>query len=114
MKKVLMFAAVTALGIVLATPALADHRCRARYRGHSVRVVHEGYHTVAYAPYYRPRPRASFFFGFGVPFLAPAPAYVYAPPPVVVGPGYWEPVWIPGHYVYDGGARLYVAGTWSR
>ncbi|OLD66624.1 MAG: hypothetical protein AUI52_03330 [Acidobacteria bacterium 13_1_40CM_2_68_10] len=112
MKQVLRIVVVMALGLVLATPALADRR--AHYRGHSVRVVRGGYHTVYYSPYSRPRYRASLVFGFGVPFFAPAPVYLYSPAPIVVGPGYCEPVWVPGHYVYDEGARVHVAGYWSR
>ena len=112
MKKVLMIVAVMALGLVLATPAHADRR--AHYRGHSVRVARGGYHSVYYSSYPRPRYRTSLFFGFGVPFFAPAPVYFYPPAPVVVGPGYCDPFWVPGHYAYDGGARLYVAGYWSR
>jgi hypothetical protein len=49
-----------------------------------------------------------------VPLFAPAPVYVYDPPPYAVAPGYCEPVWVPGHYVYRGGARFYIAGAWSR
>jgi hypothetical protein len=113
MKKVLMIAVVMALGLALATPVLADHRDH--YRGHPARLVRGGYHTVYYAPSYpRPKRRTSIFFGFGVPLFAPAPVYVYQPPPIVVGPGYCEPVFIPGHYVYDRGGRFYVAGYWSR
>ena len=84
MKKTLMFLAVMTMGWVLATPVLAGHRDH--YRGHSVRVVRGGYHRVYYAPAPRPRNRLSLFFGFGVPYFAPASLYVYAPPPVVLGP----------------------------
>src|SRR5207249_1397450 len=112
-KKILMIAVIAVLGLVLATPVLADHRDH--YRGHPVRFVRGGYHSGYYAPYPRPRYRSRLFFGFGVPLFAPAPAYVYAPPPpCAVDPGYYEPVWVPGHYAYQGGARFYIAGTWSR
>jgi len=114
MKKMLMLAVFTVLGLTLASPVLADHRDH--YRGHPVRVVRGGYHAAYYAPYARPRYRSRFFFGFGVPLFAPVPAYVYDAPPYGYGyePGYCEPVWIPGHYAYRSGARFYVAGSWSR
>jgi len=112
MKKFLTMAVVMALGLLLATPVLADHR--GKCRRHYDRFDRGGYHSVYYAPHPRPRYRASFFFGFGAPFFAPAPVYVYAPPPIVVEPGYYEPVWVPGHYVYDRGARVFIAGYWSR
>ena len=112
MKKILTLATIMTLGLSLATPVLADHRDH--YRGHPVHMVRGGYHTAYYAPYPRPRYRSTLFFGFGVPFFAPAPAYVYAPPPCVVEPGYYEPVWVPGHYAYRGDARFWIGGAWSR
>lgn len=112
MKKILTFAMVAALGVALATPALADYR--GHYRGHPARIVRGGYHSVYYAPYPRPRYRSRLFFGFGVPFFAPAPVYVYRPAPVYYPPCDYPPVWVPGHYVYDGGARFWIAGSWSR
>ncbi len=114
MKKILTFAAVIALGSALATPVLADHHDH--YRGHPVRVIRGGYYTFYDAPYPRPRHRhrASIFFGFGIPLYAPAPAYVYEPFPLAVAPGYCDPVWVPGHYLYGGGGRVFIAGYWSR
>jgi hypothetical protein len=113
MKKILTFLGVMALGFVLVSPALAGGR--GHYRGHCGRVVHGGYHTAHYAPYYAPpRSRVSFFFGLGVPVVAAPPAYVYAPPPLVVEPVAYYPVWIPGYYGYRGGTRVFIAGHWSR
>jgi hypothetical protein len=112
MKKILTFLGVMALGFVLASPALAGGR--GHYRGHCGRVVHGGYHTAYYAPYAPPRSHVSFFFGLGVPVIAVPPAYVYAPPPLVVEPVAYVPVWIPGQYRYQGGTRLFIAGHWSR
>lgn len=112
MRKILALALLATLGLSLATPAFAGHRDR--YRGQSVRVVRGGYHTVRHsAPPWR-RHRAGVFFGFGVPLFAPAPVYVYDPAPILVAPGYCAPVWVPGHYVRDRGARIWVAGYWSR
>ena len=112
MKKILIMAMFMVMGLALATPILAGHHDH--YRGHSVRVVRGGYHTACYAPYHRPRHRTSVFFSFGAPFYAPAPVYVYAPPPVLVVPGYYDPLWVPGHYAYRGGARVWIAAYWSR
>ena len=112
MKKVLTFAVVLALGLAPATPVLAGHRDH--YRGHPVRVVRGGYHTAYDAPYPRPRYRTRLFFGFALPVFAPAPAYVYEPAPILIAPGDCHPVWVPGHYAYDGGARCWIAGSWSR
>jgi len=112
MKKVLMFLVVLATGFVLATPVLAKHRDH--YRGHSARVVQGGYYADYYARYPRTRSHVSLFFGFGAPLFAPAPVYVYAPPPIIVGYGYYEPIWVPGHYRHQGRARVYIAGHWSR
>ena len=112
MRKILAIAAVMALGTALATPVLADHH--GPYRGHPGRYGHGGYHSLYYAPYPRPVYRSSLYFGFGVPYYAPAPAYVYAPAPVIVPPyACYRPVWVPGHYGYDGGARFWIAGYWS-
>jgi len=112
MKKILMIAMVVMLGLALSTPILADHRDHRR--GHYVHGYRGGYHTGCYAPYASSRPRTSLYFGFGAPvYYAPAPAYYYAPP-VVVAPGYYRPVWVPGHYGYDGGARIFISGYWSR
>ena len=52
------------------------------------------------------------FFGYGV--YAPPPPYYYEPAPVVLAPGYCHPYWVPGHYVYGGGAGIWVAGYWAR
>ena len=112
MKKILTLTLILALGLSFATPALADHRDH--YRGHPVRYYRGGYHAAYYAPYPRPRYRTRLFFGFGAPLFAPAPAYVYDPEPYFVAPGYCEPLWVPGHYVYQGRARFYIAGAWSR
>jgi hypothetical protein len=118
MKKILMIAMVVALGLSLSTPLLAGHRDH--WRGHSVRGYRGGYHgrggyrSGCYVPYAGSRPRASLYFGFGAPvYYAPPPAYYYAPP-VVVDPGYYRPVWVPGHYAYDRGARIFISGYWSR
>jgi len=114
MKKILTLAVIMTLGLTLATPVLADHRDH--YRGHPVHFARGGYGYRAgyFAPYPRPRYRTRLFFGFGVPLFAPAPAYVYDPPTVVWEPGCCEPVWVPGHYAYQGGARFFIAGAWSR
>jgi hypothetical protein len=118
MKRLLAGMAVLVIGLTMATPALAGHHGYGR--GHSPRVVRGanfGYTAAYYGPvYHRPRPRASLFFGFGVPLFgfssvyAPAPLYL-APAPVVVAPA---PFWIPGHYVWDGGVRVFIEGHWSR
>ncbi len=117
MKRLLAVMAVLVIGLTMATPALAGHH--GYHRGHGPRVVrgaHCGYPAAYYAPvYYRSRPRASFFLGFGAPVFgfsavyAPAPVYL-APAPVVVAPA---PVWIPGHSVWDGGVRVWIEGHWS-
>ena len=112
MKKFLMFLGVMALGFVLTSPALA--KGHGHYRGHCARGGHGGYHTAYYAPYPQPRNRVSFFFGWGLPVVVAAPAYVYAPPPIVVAPVAYAPVWVPGYYRYGGGTRVFIAGHWSR
>jgi hypothetical protein len=112
MKKILPLAMITVLGLSLATPVLASHRDHDR--GHPVRVVRGGYHSVYYAPYPRPRYRSTLFFGFGLPLFAPIPAYAYNPPPFGMAPGYCEPVWVPGRYAYQGGGRFWIEGAWSR
>ncbi len=107
MKKLAMAAAALGLGLALATPAMAGHR--GLFRGQRV-VARNRFAFVA------PWPRAFFSFGFGVPAYAyypPAPVY-YAPYPVVAPPPYYSPAWIPGHYVWDGGVRLFIGGHWSR
>lgn len=68
------------------------------HRGH--RVVRGGYH-----------PHASVFFRVGRPAFAFG---VYAPAPFVMAPGYCHPVWVPGHSIRDRGARVWIAGYWSR
>ncbi len=105
MRRLLVIAAVVALGFALSTPAVAGSRDH--WRGHDVRVGRGGYHGCTYAPVRRPRYHSSFFFGFGggfygSPFVVP----VLVPPP--------PPVWIPAHYVYTDGPRIFVAGYWSR
>ncbi len=115
MKKILVMMAVVLLGIGLATPVFADHD--GYYRGRSGRVVRRGYYSGYYAP--RPRFRTSVSFGFGLPFFgygvyAPPPPYYYEPATVVLAPGYCHPYWVPGHYVYGGGAGIWVAGYWVR
>ena len=112
MRKMLIFATVMALGLMLATPVLADYH--GHYRGHPGRYVRGGYHSSYYAPYPRPRFRSRFFFGFGAPIYAPAPAYYYRPAPVYAPPCEYPPVWVPGHYVYEGGGRFWIEGMWSR
>ena len=104
MKKVLAVSALL-LGFALATPALADHR--GHNRGH--RVVRGGYHSVRH--YNHPRPHASVFFRVGRPAFAFG---VYAPAPFVMAPGYCHPMWVPGHSIRDRGARVWIAGYWSR
>ncbi|MEK7798428.1 MAG: hypothetical protein AAB297_01255 [Acidobacteriota bacterium] len=104
MKKVLAVSALL-LGFALATPALADHR--GHNRGH--RVVRGGYHSVHH--HNRPRPHASVFFRVGRPAFAFG---LYAPAPFVMTPGYCHPVWVPGHSIRDRGARVWIAGYWSR
>ncbi|MBI1951226.1 MAG: hypothetical protein HYS34_07685 [Acidobacteria bacterium] len=112
MKKILVISALL-LGIAFATPALADHR--GHHRGH--RVVRGGYHHVYHSPYRRHRANVYFRAGgpaFAFGFYAPAPAYYFEAAPVLVEPGYCHPVWVPGHYVRDRGARVWIAGHWSR
>jgi hypothetical protein len=113
MRKTLTIVAVMALGTALATPVLADHH--GPYRGHHGCYARGGYHTAYYAPYPRPVYRSSLYFGFGAPvYYGPAPAYVYAPGPVMAPAyGYYQPVWVPGHYGYGGGARFWISGYWS-
>ncbi len=112
MKKALAVSALL-LGFALATPALADHR--GHNRGH--RVVRGGYHSVSY--HNHPRPHTSVFFRVGRPAFpfgvyTPAPAYYYGPAPFVMEPWYCHPVWVPGRYIRDRGARIWIAGYWSR
>ncbi len=109
MKKLAVTAAVVALMLTLATPAMAGHR--GPYRGRRV-FVRDQFAFVA------PRPRAFVSLSFGFPVYAypryyvPAPVY-YQPYPVVVGPSSCGAVWIPGHYVRGGGARFWLEGHWS-
>ncbi len=121
MKKILAMAAVAVLGLTLATPALADHD--GYYRGRRAVRGGYGYRASYYAP--RPRYHTSISFGLGLPFFAygayyapPAPYYYapayYGPAPVVVGPGYCQPYWVPGHYAYRGGGEIWLAGYWAR
>ena len=114
MKKILVSVATLLLGVSLATPALAGHH--GYYRGHG------GGGWRGHAGFYGARPRSYFSFGIGFPFYGysrpcyrPAPVYynpypVYAPPPYY---GPYDSVWVPGHYVFDGGVRFFVAGHWS-
>ncbi len=125
MRKLPVTAAALALGLTIVTPALAGHR--GFYRGHGVVARHRvvlGGRVAFLAPrphavFIAPRPRLAVSFGFGVPgfygaYYAPAPAYYYPPAPVVVAPAYCEPVWVPGHYVWDGGERFWIERHWSR
>ena len=112
MKKVLVVSALL-LGIAFATPALADHR--GHYRGH--RVVRGGYHSVHYYPHRRHHANVYYHAGgpvFAFGFYAPAPAFYFGTAPVLLEPGYCHPRWVPGHYVRDRGARIWIAGSWSR
>lgn len=115
MKKILMIAMVVTLGLSLSTPLLAGHRDH--WRGHSVRGHRGGYHSGCYVPYARSRPSANLYFGFGAPvYYAPPPAYYYVPPPAYyyAPPVVYRPVWVPSHYGYDRGARIFISGYWSR
>ncbi len=111
MKKILVLAAAAALALAVATPAVAGHPVY--YRGHSP-TIYRHRHVHHYA-----RPRTFLSFSVGFPFYGyaayyrPAPVY-YEPYPVVVEPPYCHPIWIPGHYAWDDGARFYVQGHWSR
>jgi len=90
-------------GLALTTPAFAGHRgC---YRGQRV-IVRDRFLV-------RPaRPRFFFSLGFGAPGFFYGAAY--RPAPYAVGPiDDPRPVWVPGHYLWDGGARIYVAGHWG-
>ncbi len=107
MKKLPMAAATLALGLALATPAMAGHR--GPFRGQ--RVVARNHFA-----FFAPRPRAFFSFGFGVPaydYYPPAPVYYYPPYPFVAPPPYYSPGWVPGHYAWSGGVRLFIGGHWS-
>jgi len=120
MKKLLSGSAVLALGLLLATPAMAGHH--GHYRGHAPRVVHGAFLGIGAVPFPHffapPRISSSVSFSFGFPYYtypryyAPAPVY-YAPAPVFAAPAPCEPVWIPAHYVWDDGAQFYVSGHWS-
>ncbi len=123
MKTILTVSAVLAVALTLTTPAQAGPH--GRYRGQKRHCHVTG--GVAYAapayyvapPYIPQRVRSGFYFGFGGPGFyagigAPAlygPARFAVAPPVIVAP---RPVWVPGHYAYDDGARLYVQGYWRR
>jgi len=120
MKTSLTVSAVLALALTMATPALAEPH--GRYRGQKrhchvtrgvVRVAPAYYAAPVYAP-----PRPGFYFGFSAPgFYATVGTPVgYGPAPVVVGPSVVAapPVWIPGHWAYDGGLRVYAEGHWRR
>jgi hypothetical protein len=126
MKRLAGAAAALALGFMIVTPALAGHHGYSR--GHGVVVRDRGvyggrfgvYASRPHAVFFAPRPRVAVSFAFGLPgfyagYYAPAPAYyAYPPAPVVVAPAYCEPAWVPGHYVWDGGARFWIEGHWSR
>jgi hypothetical protein len=109
MKNLPVATLVLALGLTLATPALAFHGGYARGQT----VIGRGH------VFFRPRPRAFFSIGFGLPgfaygaYYAPAPAF-YEPYPIIYGPGYGRPIWVPGHYVWDGGVRVFIEGHWGR
>ena len=109
MRKIQVAAATLLLGLSLTTPALAGHH--GSFRGH-------GAGWRGHAVYYPARPRAFVSFGFGFPFYGyarpygPAPVY-YAPYPVYSPAPYCHSVWVPGHYVLDGGVRFFVGGHWS-
>ena len=121
MKRLLTAPVVLALGLGLATPALAGHRGTYRGHGHRVAVGVQGSFRHFPAPpiFHAPRFRSRFSLNIGFPvyaydsyYYAPAPVY-YVPAPVYYRPP-CEPVWIPGRYVWDEGVRFYVAGHWSR
>jgi hypothetical protein len=106
---------VLLIGIGLATPALAGHRGHSRGQ----RIVRSGYHSRPV--YYRPRLAydADFFFSVGRPtfrvgLYAPAPIYYFGPPSVQFDRGWYRPVWVPGHYIRDRGARIWIEGYWIR
>ena len=106
---------VLLIGIGLATPALAGSRGYAR--GH--RIVRGGYHSQPV--YDRPRLayHANVYFRVGRPtfrvgLYAPAPVYYFGPPSVCFDRGCYRPVWVPGHYIRDRGARIWIEGYWVR
>jgi hypothetical protein len=109
MKKILMTAATLLIGLSLATPALAGHH--GYFRGHG-----DGWRNDVV--YYPARPRAVISLGIGFPscrFAGPyRPAQVhYDPYPAYAPPPCCRSVWLPSHYVIEGGARFFVAGHWS-
>lgn len=67
-------------------------------------------HRLHHGNVYHHARRPAFAFGF----YAPAPAFYFGTGPVLMEPGYCHPVWVPGHYVRDRGARVWIAGYWSR
>jgi YXWGXW repeat-containing protein len=125
MKKLWTIPAVLLLGVALATPATAGHY--GHPGGHSHHSSHGTFLGIASPPLpHLPLPRLplphfypSFSVSLGVPlaaptaYYAPAPAYYYVPAPVYVPPPPVANVWIPGRYVWSGGAQVYIAGHWS-
>jgi hypothetical protein len=123
MKRLLAASAVVALGLSLATPALAGHSGHSRGQGRVVvRGVHRPAPRVVYRShaYVRPRIRSSFFLGIGLPFYAPVYAPAYAPTPyygpapaaVVVVPGPCD-AFVAAHWAIRGGTRVWVQGYWT-
>jgi hypothetical protein len=114
MKRLLTVPIVLSLVLGLTSPVLAGHR--GIYRGHRPGVavgVRGAFHHFPAPPIFRPpRIRSSFSLNIGFPVYA-YDSYYYAPAPVYYRPP-CEPVWIPGHYVWDEGVRFYVTGHWSR
>lgn len=142
MKKLLAVAGTLLLGAALAGPVMASgHRGHrgGHYRssgGHYRSSGHHGSHRsfslgISSFPLPRlhlpsPRIRSSFSLRLGSPAyrydrydrydryyddVYYEPAY-YSPRRVYVEP--CEPVWVPGHYAYDEGYRVYIEGHWSR
>jgi hypothetical protein len=115
MNKLLAIGAVAILSLALTTPAGAGHHGYRRGHGGGS-VTHRGHVVVArpYAYNYWPRPRAFFSVGFGVPGYGYYPAPVYYGPPAVAYGGSACDLWVPGHFVWDGGARFWIEGHWFR
>ena len=111
MKRLLAVLAVLALSLATVSPVAAG---QFGYRGGHARIAVRGgwgFHPfIARHPvFYRPRTFFSIGLGFpayyygGPAYYPPAPAYYPAP----------YPVWVPGHWGWDGGIRFWIGGHWS-
>jgi hypothetical protein len=138
MKKLLAVAGTLLLGAALGSPVMASGH-RGHRGGHYRSSGHHGSHRsfslgISSFPLPRlhlpsPRIRSSFSLRIGSPayrydrydrydrynrYYDDAyyePVY-YSPRRVYVEP--CEPIWVPGHYAYDEGYRVYIEGHWSR